>query len=439
MVSPEDVAILKKWIDAGAAFDGPDPEAPLDLLARQSSVAAQATAAEPVAARPAKPLQPPQPRKGGVSFASDVAPVLLEHCAGCHDAANPESNLSMASLERLTRGGRGGAAFMAGKGADSLLVKKLKGVGIEGQRMPLGKEPLSAEAIATIQAWIDQGAALDMLTPKDDLAAVASAGRARTLSHDALRPVRFEAGRRLWTRAIPDERPTVADRGDVLVVGNMPAPRLESLADRADEVARRLRDDLAGGEVILKGGVVVYVFAKSYDFSSFWQTVFSDERPKGVTSAAGVTGDVAYVAIVSGGDDAESADVTATLTEQLAAAALLGRGAPAWFARGVGRALATKAAPKAAVVQSWRRQVPDAVSRMGSVADVMAGHVDREVAAGASGGFVATLIGNARLPAIVKQLDEGVAFDGAFQRVFRTPPQAAFEAWCTQQSRAVRK
>jgi hypothetical protein len=360
-VSPDDVAILKKWIDAGAAFDGPDPEAPLDLLARQSTVAAQATAAQPVAARPAKPV------KGGVSFASDVAPVLLEHCAGCHDAANPESNLSMASLERLARGGRGGAAFMAGKGADSLLVKKLKGVGIEGQRMPLGKDPLSADVIATLEAWIDQGATLDMLTPKDDLAAVASAGRARTLSHDSLRPVRFEAGRRLWTRAIPDERPTVADRGDVLVVGNVPGPRLESLADRADEVARRLRDDLAGGEVILKGGVVVYVFAKSYDFSSFWQTVFSDERPKGVTSAAGVTGDVAYVALVSGGDDVEPADVMATLTEQLAAAALLGRGTPAWFARGVGRALATKAAPKAAVVQSWRRQMPEAVSRMGSV------------------------------------------------------------------------
>jgi hypothetical protein len=39
----------------------------------------------------------------------------------------------------------------------------------------------------------------------------------------------------------------------------------------------------------------------------------------------------------------------------------------------------------------------------------------------------------------VKQLDEGVAFDGAFQRVFRTPPQTAFEAWYAQQSRAARK
>lgn len=432
-VSPDDVAILTKWIDAGAAFDGPDPEASIDVIVRQATAAAAPTAATPVAATPSKPV------KGGVSFAADVAPVLLEHCAGCHDAANPESNLSMATLERLSRGGRGGAPFMSGKGADSLLVKKLKGVGIEGQRMPLGKDPLPDAVIAKIKTWIDQGAAIDMLTPKDDLAAVASAGRARTLSHEALRPVRFEAGRRLWSRAIPDERPTVEDRGDVLVVGNLSGPRLESLAGRAEEVARRLQEDLAGGSVILKGGVVVYAFAKAYDFSSFWQTVFSDERPKAVTSGAGVTGDVAYAALIAGGDDAEAADVTATLTEQMAAAALLGRGAPAWFARGAGRALATKAAPKAAVVQAWRRQVPEAVARMGSVADVMAGRGDPEAAAGASGGFVTTLAGGPRLPALVKQLDEGVAFEQAFQRVFRAAPQAAFEAWCAQQSRAGRK
>jgi len=432
-VSPEDVAILTKWIDAGAPFDGPDPEASIDLITRQATAAAPATAAA-VAATPSKPA------KGGVSFAADVAPVLLEHCAGCHDATNPESNLSMATLERLSRGGRGGAPFLAGKGADSLLVKKIKGGGgIEGQRMPLGKDPLPDAVIAKIQAWIDQGAAIDMLTPKDDLAAVASAGRARTLSHESLRPVRFEAGRRLWSRAIPDERPTVTDRGDVRVVGNLSGPRLESLAGRAEEVARRLQDDMAGGSVILKGGMVVYAFAKPYDFSSFWQTVFSDERPKGVTSGAGVSGDVAYAAIIAGGDDTEAADVTATLTEQMAAAALLGRGAPAWFARGAGRALATKAAPKAAVVQAWRRQVPEAVARMGSVADVMAGRGDPEIAAGAAGGFVTTLAGGPRLPALVKQLDEGVAFEQAFQRVYRTAAQAAFEAWCGQQSRAGRK
>ena len=430
-VSPDEVGVLMRWIDGGAPFDGPDPSLPFDAMARQASAAAAATPPQPTAVK----LKP-----GELSFAADVAPVLLEHCAGCHDANNPESNLSMATFERLVRGGRGGSPLVAGKGAESLLVKKIKGAGIEGQRMPLGKDPLSDDVIATIQTWIDQGNKLDMLTPKDDLAAVVAAGRARKLSHAALRPVRFEAGRTLWTRAIPDERPSVEERGDVLVVGNLPAQRLGDLAERVESVAHRLEDDIAGGSTVVKGGLVVYAFAKPYDFSSFWQTVWSDERPKGVTSGAGVAGDVVYAALVATADgSAETADMTAALTEQMAAAALLGRGAPAWFARGVGRALAIKAVPKAADVQKWRRELPGAVQRMGSVADVMAGRGDPEVMAVVAGGFVTTLSTGSRLAAVAKQMDDGESFEQAFQKVFRTAPQAAFEAWCTQQSRGGKK
>ncbi len=433
-VSPDDVGTLMRWIDAGAAFDGPDPGLPIDTLARQATAANM----PPASAKPATPVAV-KLRPGEVSFAADVAPILLDQCAGCHDANNPESNLSMATFERMLRGGRGGPPLVAGKAAESLLVKKIKGAGIEGQRMPLGKEPLSDAAIATIQAWVDQGIKLDMLSPKDDLAVVAAAGRARSLSHAALRPVRFEAGRKLWARAIPDEKPAVEERGDILVVANLADKRLTALTANVEKVAARLGEDLAGGDPVVKGGIVVFAFAKPYDFSSFWQTVLADERPKGVTSAAGVTGDVVYAALVSPVNDADPADVTATLTEQMAAAALLGRGAPAWFARGVGRTLATKAAPKAAVVQSWRRQLPEALQRMGSAADVMAGHGDPETIATVSGGFVATFATGNRLAAIVKQLDGGLAFDQAFQKVFQSAPQAGFEAWCGQQSRGAKK
>ena len=157
-VSPEDVGVLMKWIDAGAPFDGPDPTAPIDGLARQAT-------APPPAVAPTKPIVAVKLKAGDVSFAADVAPVLLEQCAGCHDAMQPEANLSMVTLERLLRGGRGGSPVVSGKGAESLLIKKLKGAGIEGQRMPLGKPPLADDVIALIQKWIDQGATLDLLTP----------------------------------------------------------------------------------------------------------------------------------------------------------------------------------------------------------------------------------------------------------------------------------
>ena len=41
-VSPDEVGVLIRWINAGAAFDGPDPTVPLDGLARASTAATQA-------------------------------------------------------------------------------------------------------------------------------------------------------------------------------------------------------------------------------------------------------------------------------------------------------------------------------------------------------------------------------------------------------------
>ena len=121
-VSAENVATLIRWIDSGAACDAADPSVGIDVLARGGGL--PPAPAPPTAVR-AVPLKP-----GGVSFASDVAPLLQTHCLKCHGGDEIEANLSMASLDRLLRGGRTGAAIVPGKGADSLLVKKLRGADI---------------------------------------------------------------------------------------------------------------------------------------------------------------------------------------------------------------------------------------------------------------------------------------------------------------------
>jgi hypothetical protein len=69
-VSPEDTGVLMKWIDAGAPFDGPDPNAPIDAMARQAT-------APPPAVAPTKPIVAVKLKSGEVSFAADVAPVLV--------------------------------------------------------------------------------------------------------------------------------------------------------------------------------------------------------------------------------------------------------------------------------------------------------------------------------------------------------------------------
>ncbi len=434
-VSPDEVGILIRWINAGAAFDGPDPTVPLDGLARATAAAA--------AAPPPTATQAVKLKDGEVSFAAAVAPLLVEHCSGCHDATQPESNLSMATLERLLRGGRGGSPIVSGRGAESLLVKKLKGAGIEGQRMPLGKQPLPDDVIKTIETWIDQGIKLDMLSPKDDLKAVAAAGRARHMDHAALTKVRSAAGRRLWTHAIPDEKPLVEERGDVVVIGNLPQARLTKIADQAGDVGRKVQGDLTGdGKPLVKGGVVVYALAKSYDLSSFWQTLHSEERPRGAVADAGTSGDVVYAAFVppaADADDAE-ADGVALLTEQITTAALAGRNVPAWFARGAGRAMAMRAASKASAVQAWKRELPLAMQRIGSPADFLAGHGDAAAAGVVGAAFVGSLVpGPARLAQLVAQLDQGVPFEAAFAAVFRGAPQKLFEGWAAQVGRSTRR
>jgi cytochrome c553 len=426
-VSPDDVGKLIRWIDAGAKCDA-DPNADLTAVARA------ATAPPPGAAPEVAAAAPPGP--GDVAFSSDVAPILLDQCGNCHGEDGAEANLRMTSLESLLNGGRSGPAVSPGKGKESLLVRKLRGVDIEGQRMPLGKPPLAADQIATISAWIDQGARIDLLSPRASLEAVVAAGRAQRLSDEQLTKLRLTAAQSLWRRFIPDETPVVELRPGFSLVGNLPEARLEELAAAAEAVAGRVRAELGTADgSVLKGGVILYVFGKSYDYSEFWQVVLDTERPKGVTAHAGVAGDVAYGAlVVPAGDDQVTEDMRLLLAEQLTAAALAGRGLPAWFCRGGGRAVASRISPKATLAQAWKRDAGSAVKELGSATDYFADRANPSAAALVGGGFLGALMGGGKLARLVAAVDGGTGFDAAFQKVFGSPPEQAFMAWVAKQA-----
>jgi mono/diheme cytochrome c family protein len=423
-VSPEQVGMLISWIDSGAACDA-DPTADLMTVARAATAPPP-----PVIAAPPRPLRL---KPGEVSFASDVVPVLLDQCVNCHGDRDPENNFRLTSLEALKRGGRTGPAVVPGKGAESLLVKKLRGVGIEGQRMPLGKAPLPAEQIAVIVNWIDQGARIDLLTPADSLDAVAAAGRSQRLSDDELARIRFAAGEALWGRIIPDESPAIADRPGLRLVGNLPPDRLDQLAAEAADVAGRVGRELGLADgPLAKGGVVLYAFRKAYDYSELWQVVLRSERPRGIDGHAGVSGDVAYGAVVIPAGDQAGDDIRGLLAEQLAAAALAARGLPQWFCQGGGRAVAMRLAAKSQRVQDWKRNLGGAVRELGSPADFFSGRSDPAAAALAAGGFVSSLAGGGKLARMVALFDEGTPFEEAFAATFRSPPQQAFGDWAAR-------
>ncbi|MEP6663271.1 MAG: c-type cytochrome domain-containing protein, partial [Verrucomicrobiota bacterium] len=92
---------------------------------------------------------------------SAVQAVFQKHCMDCHEAKDPEANLVLENFETLMKGGESGAAVIAGKSAESLLVKMVEGkIERDGKKliMPPGKsKKLDLAEIEVIKAWIDAG------------------------------------------------------------------------------------------------------------------------------------------------------------------------------------------------------------------------------------------------------------------------------------------
>jgi len=93
-----------------------------------------------------------------ISFARDIQPILTAHCIECHGAKKQENGLRLDHGAAILRGGDSGPAVIAGKSQDTLLMQALLGTSETVSRMPLKKEPLGDDQIATIRRWIDAGA-----------------------------------------------------------------------------------------------------------------------------------------------------------------------------------------------------------------------------------------------------------------------------------------
>ena len=91
-----------------------------------------------------------------------VQPVLSVHCVQCHNATKKKGNLRMDSFAQLTKGGENGPVFVAGKSAESGMLKRcLLPLNDDDHMPPKGKPQLSDNQIALISWWIDQGAPVD--------------------------------------------------------------------------------------------------------------------------------------------------------------------------------------------------------------------------------------------------------------------------------------
>ena len=95
-----------------------------------------------------------------MDFSRDVKPILQVSCVRCHARGNDKGGFSIETRESMIRGGDTGPAFVPGQSADSLLIRLVSGLEPD-MVMPQKGARLSEDQIATLRAWIDQGAAWD--------------------------------------------------------------------------------------------------------------------------------------------------------------------------------------------------------------------------------------------------------------------------------------
>lgn len=89
-----------------------------------------------------------------LTFERDVRPILKTHCFQCHgEAGEMQGGLDLRLRRLMADGGESGPSIVPGNGAQSYLLDR-----ITSGEMPPGEKQLTADEIARIGRWIDQGA-----------------------------------------------------------------------------------------------------------------------------------------------------------------------------------------------------------------------------------------------------------------------------------------
>jgi hypothetical protein len=166
-----------------------------------------------------------------VDFSRDVQPILARHCTMCHGIEKQESDLRLDNGASLLKGGNAGLAIVPGKSSESLLIQAITGQSADYKMPPEGDGP-TAEEIAVLTAWIDQGA----IVP-DDSVAQDDPRRRHWSFQPVTRPALPEVSNPAWIRNPIDA--FVLARLDQQ--GIAPSPE----ADRVTQI-RRLCLDLLG-------------------------------------------------------------------------------------------------------------------------------------------------------------------------------------------------
>src|SRR5580765_4193768 len=90
-----------------------------------------------------------------VSFAKEVLPILKAGCGKCHSGGSAKAKLDLSTYAGIKKGGSGGPAVVEGDPEKSPLVTSVSG---DKPEMPKKAAPLTKAQVATISAWVKEGA-----------------------------------------------------------------------------------------------------------------------------------------------------------------------------------------------------------------------------------------------------------------------------------------
>ncbi len=424
-ISKPEFEMLTKWINDGARFDGND---------ENGAIASLSTA-------PATPTTPtPEPvvmqatGKETVSFARDIAGVLASNCNGCHGTERPRENFSIATFATLLKGGDGGPAITPGKGAESLIVKKLRGTG-GGQRMPAGGLPaLDEKIIAKIEKWIDEGGAFDGPDAGSPLSQVASLAKAAGATHAELMADRMKGAETTWATAMPGVKHDSLETETLYAKGTIGENTLKDLVNKAEQLIPKVVTilNVPANQPFVKGRFTVLAVNQRYDFSEIGKVLLNTSNiPSGSTGLWRYNGvDAAGVVFLPKNETDYAAE--AIIVEQATAAHLsaLGKNTPKWFAEGVARVVISRVTPTDPRVQFWDAQMPGVFSSLASPSGFMDPKFDADLAAIASYSFGRHLMNDSKkFEKLLADLRKGGKFDDLFVAAYGANPAQVAEVW----------
>lgn len=426
-VGATELATLKNWIKAGAKFDGEDPSVNLSILAR--SAQPDATPALTVTQSTGNET---------VKFARHIAPILVENCTGCHiGAMRPRGNFNMTTFQGLLRGGDSGPPLVPGKPQDSLLWQKLTGKA-GGERMPMGRPPLSDELIAKIETWIKEGAAYDGLTPNQDIAEVAAIAKAKSSSHAELTAERLKLASQNWRLGMPGIKSEQIETEHFLVMGNFGEASLQEYGKLAEAVAPKIAAmfKAPSDQPLVKGRTTLYFFADRYSYGEFGKMVEQREIPKEYRGHWRFSVVDAYGAAIPPRSD--EYNLESLVAQQVAGVyvASLGK-APRWFAEGAARVAASRITPHDPRLDAWENETTRIVGSLQKPDDFMTGKIPQEEADIASYQFVKFLMKDAkRFENLLTALRSGRDFDKTFPQVYGAPAAEVAGNWLATAAKA---